>query len=269
MDAVPADRVDEELRALAAAPGRAAPRWRRAGRWAGRGSRRRRPRSRRRPAQMLTPSVPALSSGLTTTGAPPRSAAQATASLASPVFSASAARSPAAPQRLGHRVLVAPRRAQRAAVGGQAEPLAERVGKRHAGLGADDDEGRVVGGEPRRGRLEVASWTTFSTKSPARKARGVEVAAGAGCSARGRPAGRRRRSAAPAAPRSSRRRRRRRRAAARVMPSRRARGGPRAASARRRSRRSARPRGSRPRPPSARGRSASYMRMRESTTSSP
>ena len=38
---------------------------------------------------------------------------------------------------------------------GQAEPLAERVGERHAGLGADDDEGRVVGGEPRRRRLQV------------------------------------------------------------------------------------------------------------------
>ena len=105
---------------------------------------------------MLTPSVPALSSGLTTTGAPPRSAAQATAAAASAVFSASAVRRPARRSASRHRVLVAPRGAQRAAVGGQAEPLAERVGQRHARLGADDDEGRVVRGEPGRGRLQVA-----------------------------------------------------------------------------------------------------------------
>ena len=111
-------------------------------------------------------------------------------------------------QRFGHRVLVAPRGALGAAVGGQAEPLAERVGQRHAGLGADDDEGRVVGGEPRRGRLEVALVDDVLDEIAGAEGAQVELGQAAGCSARGRPAGRRRQSAVPAAPRSSRRRRR-------------------------------------------------------------
>ncbi len=56
----------------------------------------------------------------------------------------------------GHLGLVAASAALGGAVGGQAERLAQRVAQQHARLGADDDEGRVVSGDGSGGRGEVA-----------------------------------------------------------------------------------------------------------------
>ena len=125
-------------------------------------------------------------------------AAQATASAASAVFSSSAARRPARAQRL------ATSRSCRAAPALSALPL-EGSPSRSLSASASGTPGSAPtttkAGSWAASRAAVASrspsWTTFSTKSLGAKGAQVEVGQAAGCSARGRPAGRRRRSAAP------------------------------------------------------------------------